>query len=82
MNHHIREKLPVNCSTAMKYFDIKPTAILDMIEAPGDDVGFIVMEEWSPQLLIGSPCSLRLFLGAMQQFIDVSLSLLITLLTY
>lgn len=44
-----------------------------MIEAPDDEIGFIVMEEWSPQLINGSPCCLRLFLGAMQQCIDVGL---------
>ena len=72
MNHHIREKFSENCSSTIKHSDIKLTAILDTIEAPDDDIGFIVMEEWSPQLLIGSPCCLRLFLGAIRQFIDVS----------
>lgn len=74
MNHQIRENFSANCSTIFKYSDIESIAILDMIEAPDDEIGFIVMEEWSPQLINGSPCCLRLFLGAMQQCIDVGLN--------
>lgn len=47
-------------------------AILGLIEIPKDDIAFIVMEEWSPQLVPETPCSLRLFLGALRQCIEVS----------
>lgn len=46
-------------------------AILDLIDVPGDHLGFIVMEEWSPQLVSDVPCTLRLFLGAIRQCIEV-----------
>lgn len=32
------------------------------------------MEEWSPQLITDNPCCMRLFLGALQQCIDVGVS--------
>jgi len=44
--------------------------VLDMIPVPEDDIGLIVMEEWSPQLITASPCCLRGFLGALQQCVD------------
>ena len=32
----------------------------------------MVMEEWSSQLIPETPCTLRLFLGALRQCIEVS----------
>lgn len=46
-----------------------------MIPVPEDDIGLIVMEEWSPQSLTDPPCCLRMFLGALQQCVDVGLSI-------
>ena len=46
-----------------------------MIPIPEDDIGLILMEEWSPQLIDDPPCCLRLFLGALQQCIDVNNSI-------
>ena len=43
-----------------------------MIEVPKDSIAFIVMEEWSPQLVSETPRTLRLFLGALRQCIEVS----------
>lgn len=45
--------------------------MLDFIEIIEDDIVFIVMEEWSSQLLSDTPCCLRLFLGALRQSIEV-----------
>ncbi|KDQ60784.1 hypothetical protein JAAARDRAFT_67217 [Jaapia argillacea MUCL 33604] len=44
--------------------------ILDMIAVPEDELGFIVMEEWSPQLVCDPPCCLRGFLSALRQCIE------------
>ncbi|KAI0079924.1 hypothetical protein K474DRAFT_1591059 [Panus rudis PR-1116 ss-1] len=44
--------------------------ILAFIEVPSDNIVFIVMEEWSPQLVAETPCNLRLFLGALRQCIE------------
>jgi len=44
--------------------------VLDMIEPPEGYLAFIVMEEWSPHLMPNTPCTLRLFLIAMQQCIE------------
>jgi hypothetical protein len=46
-----------------------------MIPVLEDEIGFIVMEEWSPQLVTDPPCCMRMFLGALQQCIDVGLSI-------
>lgn len=47
-------------------------AILDIIEVPEDNLGLIVQEEWSPQLIVPSNlCSLRDFLNALRQCIEV-----------
>ena len=69
MNHTIREHL-------LNVVLFKPVtnaiiAILDLIDVPADNLGFIVMEEWSPQLVSDVPCTLRLFLGAIRQCIEV-----------
>ncbi|GLB34926.1 putative protein kinase [Lyophyllum shimeji] len=44
--------------------------VLDLIEVRDDDIGFIVMEEWSPQLIADRPCCLGLFLAALRQCIE------------
>ncbi|EGN95944.1 hypothetical protein SERLA73DRAFT_59776 [Serpula lacrymans var. lacrymans S7.3] len=47
--------------------------ILDLIEVPKDDVGFIVMEEWSSNFIPETPCCLDKFLDALTQCIEVSI---------
>jgi len=44
-----------------------------MIPVPEDEIGLVVMEEWSPQLLTDPPCCMRMFLAALQQCVDVGL---------
>ncbi|KAF5365732.1 hypothetical protein D9758_003295 [Tetrapyrgos nigripes] len=45
--------------------------VLDLVQVPEDDTAFIVMEEWSSQLIPDSgPCSLKLFLEAIRQCIE------------
>ncbi|KII88468.1 hypothetical protein PLICRDRAFT_41629 [Plicaturopsis crispa FD-325 SS-3] len=44
--------------------------VLDVIEIPEDDLGIIVMEEWSAPLMADTPCCMRLFLGCLQQIIE------------
>lgn len=51
--------------------DPAPIALYDLIEVPSDYLVFIVMEEWHPQFVHEVPCSLKFFLGAMRQCIEV-----------
>ncbi|KAI0341553.1 kinase-like protein [Trametopsis cervina] len=44
--------------------------VYELIEVAGDNLAFIVMEEWSPQLVSAVPCSLRHFLGAIRQIVE------------
>ncbi|KAH7926315.1 hypothetical protein BV22DRAFT_1033031 [Leucogyrophana mollusca] len=44
--------------------------ILDIIDAPQDDISFVVMEEWSPHLFAEIPCCRRQFLRALEQCIE------------
>ncbi|KAF4576591.1 non-specific serine/threonine protein kinase [Pleurotus pulmonarius] len=44
--------------------------VLDLIEVRDDCLAFLVMEEWSSQLVSVTPCCLRLFLAALQQCIE------------
>ncbi|KAI0636880.1 kinase-like domain-containing protein [Trametes polyzona] len=44
--------------------------VLDLIEVPRDNIAFIVMEEWSSQLVAHTPCNLGLFLNALRQCIE------------
>ncbi|THH16353.1 hypothetical protein EW146_g4271 [Bondarzewia mesenterica] len=44
--------------------------VLDLIEARDDKIAFIVMEEWSSQLIPETPCCLRLFLIALRTCIE------------
>lgn len=45
--------------------------ILDLIDVPRDQLGFIVMEEWSPQFITDSgPHNLILFLASIRQCIE------------
>ncbi|KAI0322227.1 kinase-like domain-containing protein [Amylostereum chailletii] len=44
--------------------------VLDIIEAPKHNLAFIVMEEWSSELLPETPCCLRLFLLALRSCIS------------
>ncbi|TFK42554.1 kinase-like domain-containing protein [Crucibulum laeve] len=45
--------------------------VLDLIEVEEDEIVFIVMEEWSSQLIIDDgPCCLKLFLAALRQCIE------------
>ena len=49
-------------------------AVLDLFDNPEDQIAFIVMEEWSSQLIPDSgPCCLRLFLASLRQCIEVTL---------
>lgn len=51
-------------------------AILDLVEVQRDSVVFIVMEEWSSQLIPDSgPCCLKLFLASLRQCIEVRVSM-------
>ena len=51
-------------------------AVLDLIEVPERDLGFIVQEEWSSGLNRTTPSSLRGLLRAFRQCIEVSHMLL------
>ncbi|KAJ4000752.1 kinase-like domain-containing protein [Lentinula boryana] len=43
----------------------------DLIEVAEDNIAFIVMEQWSPQLIINdAPCCLRLFLAAIRSCVE------------
>ncbi|PFH54327.1 hypothetical protein AMATHDRAFT_72830 [Amanita thiersii Skay4041] len=45
--------------------------VLDFIEVPKDNLVFIVMEQWSSQLIADEgPCCLRLFLAALRQCLE------------
>lgn len=44
--------------------------VLDLIEVRAHDMAFIVMEEWSSQLIPDAPCCLRLFLMAVRSCIE------------
>ncbi|KXN89233.1 hypothetical protein AN958_05987 [Leucoagaricus sp. SymC.cos] len=45
--------------------------VVDLIEHPLDNIAFIVMEEWSSQLITDDgPCCLSLFLAALRQCIE------------
>jgi len=45
--------------------------VLDLIEVEDDDLAFIVMEQWSSQLIDDEvPCCLRLFLAALRQCVE------------
>ncbi|KAF9454517.1 hypothetical protein P691DRAFT_716920 [Macrolepiota fuliginosa MF-IS2] len=45
--------------------------VLDLIDFPPDNIGLIVMEEWSPQLITDDgPCCLSLFFAALRQCIE------------
>lgn len=49
------------------------TAVVDLIDHPPDSIGFIVMEEWSSQLITdGGPSCLTLFFAAVRQCIEVN----------
>ncbi|EIW59978.1 uncharacterized protein TRAVEDRAFT_119655 [Trametes versicolor FP-101664 SS1] len=44
--------------------------VLDLIEVPRDNLAFIVMKEWSAQLVADTPCNLGLCLSALRQCIE------------
>jgi len=44
--------------------------VLAFIRMTDDDIVFIVMEEWSSQLITDAPCCLKLFLAALRQCIE------------
>ncbi|KAJ3545170.1 hypothetical protein NMY22_g2540 [Coprinellus aureogranulatus] len=70
MNHTIRESsLPLSAPSS---FTRVPPAILDIFECAEDRIAFIVMEEWSSQLIpaSGGPCCPVLFLDAVRQWIE------------
>lgn len=50
---------------------VRTLAVLDLVEVPECHIAFIVMEEWSSQLIPDTPCCLRLFLGALRSCIEV-----------
>ncbi|KAF4615322.1 hypothetical protein D9613_003077 [Agrocybe pediades] len=46
--------------------------VVDLFEIPKDDIAFIVMEEWSSNLVAssGAPCCITCFLSALRQMIE------------
>ncbi|KAG6814368.1 hypothetical protein H0H92_010954 [Tricholoma furcatifolium] len=44
--------------------------VLDFVEVVEDEIVFIVMEEWSSQLITDTPCCMKLFLSALRQCIE------------
>ncbi len=70
MNHLIRESQSRHAWNIFTYANTT-LAILGLIEVPEDNLAFIVMEEWSPQLVSDVPCTLRNFFGAIRQCIEV-----------
>lgn len=65
----------VNCTLVLPPLKDDPMnhtiPILDLIEFPDDDLAFIVMEEWSSQLITSSgPCCMARFLSAVRQCIE------------
>ncbi|KAL4077362.1 hypothetical protein V8B97DRAFT_1430589 [Scleroderma yunnanense] len=46
--------------------------ILDFLDVPSDEISFIIMEEWSSQLLSRIPTGLDEFLSAIHQCIEVN----------
>ncbi|KAJ4487927.1 kinase-like domain-containing protein [Lentinula aciculospora] len=68
MNHCIRESV---LSTTLAQRSIFIKAVHDLIDVAEDDIAFIVMEQWSSQLVINdAPCCLQLFLAAIRQCIE------------
>lgn len=63
------DRLPFLWPSAETYF----VAVLDLLEPPGDTIAFIIMEEWSSQLISDTlnPCSIPTFLEALRQCIEV-----------
>jgi hypothetical protein len=55
-----------------RYLNFGIVAVLALIEAPTEQIGFIVMEEWSPQLFAEIPTPQQ-FLGCLRQCVEVSL---------
>lgn len=55
----------------MPVLTLRNAAVLDLVEVPEYRVAFIVMEEWSSQLIPDTPCCLRLFLGVLRSCIEV-----------
>ncbi|KAG5645228.1 hypothetical protein DXG03_006645 [Asterophora parasitica] len=51
--------------------------VLDFVEVEKDDIVFIVMEEWSSQLLADPPCCLRIFLAALRQCIEITTAIML-----
>lgn len=70
MNHCIREYPHMPEINKLLMPDL---AVLDLIEVPRDNLAFIVMQEWSAQLVADTPCNLGLCLSALRQCIEVSL---------
>ncbi|KAF8636580.1 hypothetical protein AX17_003391 [Amanita inopinata Kibby_2008] len=69
MNHTIRPYILHSSRLASER--LQPIAVLDFIEVPKDNLAFIVMEQWSSQLIHDeAPCSLTLFLAAIRQSIE------------
>lgn len=68
MNHCIREYPHLPEINKLLMPDL---AVLDLIEVPRDNLAFIVMKEWSAQLVADTPCNLGLCLSALRQCIEV-----------
>lgn len=65
---------PFSCLMRRAIAHLDCVAVLDLFECPEDDIAFIVMEQWCPQLFSdSSPCCLHSFLGAVKQFVEVNL---------
>jgi hypothetical protein len=67
-NHCIRK---LSKQTAEIYLPSQNLAILDLIDAPQDDLCFIVMEEWSANLFPETPVSLGYLVESLRHCIEV-----------
>jgi hypothetical protein len=67
MNHTIR----LSFFLLLRTCAYQPIAILDLIVATGDGLAFIVMEQWSSQLVLNDASCFVSFLSAIRQCIEV-----------
>ena len=70
MNHCVRESC-VQPSPSVFHVFLMLQAVCAFIEVSEDNIAFIVMEEWSSQLVSDRPCSMPLFMNALRQIIEV-----------
>lgn len=69
MNHCIREYIILvhREGGLMRY----PSAVLDLVEVPKDELAFIVMEEWPAPLTTNVPTNLGEYLNFLRCCIEV-----------